>query len=137
MPPIVSQGGPNVRGRFPQFSRFPRSSRYRAPTEQRSPNANVLMSIFVLRTQRMMQGPHGRFQTSNPNKTLKGPAQQSIRTKHNESANARTKPSSKTRTTAPTKHTNKTKDRILEQNVRTKHPNKTFSKKKRIKRLNI
>ena len=96
--------------------------RVRAPTEQRSPNANVLMSIFVLRTQRMMQGPHGRFQTSNPNKTLKGPAQKNIRTKHNESVNARTKPSNKTSTTAPTKHTNKTKDRALEQNIRTNTP---------------
>ena len=80
------------------------------------------MSIFVLRTQRMMQGPHGRFQTSNPNKTLKGPAQKNIRTKHNESVNARTKPSNKTSTTAPTKHTNKTKDRALEQNIRTNTP---------------
>ena len=83
-----------------------------------------------------MRGPNKRFQTPNPNRTLEQPTQQSIRSKHRQSNNTRTKPPSKTNIPARTKHANKAKGESLDQNFRTKHASRRWTQQYSDQNLN-
>ena len=83
-----------------------------------------------------MRGPNKRFQTPNPNRTLEQPTQQSIRSKHRQSNNTRTKPPSKTNIPARTKHANKAKEESLDQNFRTKHASRRWTQQYSDQNLN-